>query len=189
MIRLLLISIFLTGCANELMYNIGTKTNPVWTNDEQEAVSYYAREICSDRKPEAFTSPEQREYFVKTISYKQCYDIYSAIWLEQFQIIAKERGYDEPVDDEPNNINDDDPSFLTCAYIEGRYKAEKSKQRQREQEARSYYARASSARDQNTRNNWIASGNKALSSARLSKRKAEDKKRQFRRQDCKGLLL
>ena len=189
MIRLILISLFLTGCANELMYNVGTDSNPVWINDKEEAVSFYAREICSDRMPEYFSSPEVREYFVKTISYGECYDIYSISIREQFETIAKERGYDEPVNDEPNNINDDDPSFLTCAYIEGRYKAEKSKQRQREQEARSYYARASSARDQNTRNNWIARGNKAQSSARLSQRKAEDKKRQFRRQDCKGLLL
>ena len=184
---ILLIILFLTGCANELMYNVGTTTNPVWTNDVQEAVSFHTREICSDRMPEYFNSPEMREYFVKTISYDQCYDTYSTIFAEEYQIVAKE--YDEPVDDEPKKAKDDEASFVLCAYIEGRYKAEKSKQKRKEQEARNYWARANSARDQNTKNNLNSRGNKALSSARLSKRKAEDKKRDFKRKGCKGFLF
>ena len=186
MIRLVLISLLLVGCANKLMYNIGTEENPVWTYDQEEAVNSLTVKTCNDLVPDIWASPEQREYYINVASFAECYNDFKPMWRKTFQQIAKERGADESENnaDLSNAEGLSNTEKLNCSYIRGRYNTEREKARQRTAQARSYMARANSTRDQYAKNNLIAKSNQALAQARYANSKATNYKNRHNRSGC-----
>ena len=184
MIRVLLISLLLVGCANSMMWNVGTETNPRWTSDQEEAINFFTRQTCSGKFPDAWTNEEQREYFMKTLSYDECYEAWLPEWTRYIHTRANqadERKYNASEKDQEESSN---LEKFNCIHLKSRYETEKKKVRARLAEANTYMRRANSTRDQYAKNNLIRKSNKARSQARYADNKARDYKVKHNYKGC-----